>query len=60
MSDTQNISGMIWELEGISLVTILGAGHMVPYTNPVEAYTLLDNFINDLEFRWPNDYTIAK
>ena len=35
VSDTQNISGMIWELEGLSLVTVLAAGHMVPNTNPV-------------------------
>lgn len=60
VSQSQNISGMIWELEGISLVTFLGAGHMVPTNKPAEAHTMLDNFLNDVEFKWPNDYMITR
>jgi serine carboxypeptidase-like clade 2 len=60
VSGSQNISGMIWELEGISLVTFLGAGHMVPTTKPEEAHTMLDNYLNGVEFKWPNDYMITR
>lgn len=32
---TQEISGMIWELDGMTLATVRGAGHMVPSDKPV-------------------------
>jgi serine carboxypeptidase-like clade 2 len=34
---SQNISGMLWQLEGLTLATVIGAGHMVPTDKPAEA-----------------------
>ena len=34
---SQNISGMIWELDKMTLATVRGAGHMVPSDKPEEA-----------------------
>jgi carboxypeptidase C (cathepsin A) len=28
---------MLWQLEGLTLATVLGAGHMVPSDKPAEA-----------------------
>ena len=30
----QNISGMLWQLEKMTLITVRGAGHMVPSDKP--------------------------
>jgi len=37
VTNSQNISGMVWELEGMTLATVRGAGHMVPSDKPQEA-----------------------
>lgn len=52
----QNITGMVWELEGLTFASVRGAGHMVPGDNPEEAFTMIDHFLNDVEFPAPNDY----
>lgn len=36
-SQDKNISGMVWELEGITFASVIGAGHMVPTDKPAEA-----------------------
>jgi serine carboxypeptidase-like clade 2 len=35
--NNQNISGMVWELDSLTLATVRGAGHMVPSDKPAEA-----------------------
>jgi serine carboxypeptidase-like clade 2 len=52
----QNVSGMVWELEGLTFASIRTAGHMVPTDNPEEAFTMLDNFLSDTEFLAPADF----
>jgi len=37
VTGNQNISGMLWELDGMTLATVRGAGHMVPSDKPEEA-----------------------
>ncbi len=37
VSVNQNISGMVWELDKMTLATVRGAGHMVPSDKPAEA-----------------------
>ena len=37
VSNDQNIAGMLWELDGMTLATVRGAGHMVPSDKPAEA-----------------------
>jgi serine carboxypeptidase-like clade 2 len=34
----QTISGMLWQLEGLTLATVIGAGHMVPSDKPAEGF----------------------
>jgi serine carboxypeptidase-like clade II len=34
VTNSQNISGMLWELNGMTLATVRGAGHMVPSDKP--------------------------
>ena len=36
-TNNQNISGMVWELDSMTLATVRGAGHMVPSDKPAEA-----------------------
>jgi serine carboxypeptidase-like clade 2 len=47
---------MVWEIDGLTFASIRGAGHMVPTDKPEEALVMLDNFINDQEFKSPDDY----
>lgn len=35
------VGGMYWELEGITFVSVKGAGHMVPQDKPASASVLL-------------------
>ncbi len=37
VSVNQNISGMVWELDGMTFATVRGSGHMVPSDKPAEA-----------------------
>lgn len=42
----QNISGMVWELDSLTLATVRGAGHMVPSDKPAEAYEIYSIFLD--------------
>ena len=34
VTHNQNVSGMVWEIEGLTFASIRGAGHMVPTDKP--------------------------
>lgn len=38
-------AGMVWELDGITFWSVIGAGHMVPTDKPKEAKYMFDQFI---------------
>lgn len=42
---SRQVAGFVKELEGLSLVTVKGAGHMVPTDKPVPALEMFTNFI---------------
>lgn len=46
VSKDQNISGMLWQLDGMTLATVRGAGHMVPSDKPAEAEEILNVFLD--------------
>lgn len=42
--------GNVWQLQNLTYVSIKGAGGMVPQDKGAEAWTMMDNFINDVPF----------
>ncbi|KAK8672676.1 hypothetical protein V6N13_111040 [Hibiscus sabdariffa] len=43
----QQVGGRIVEYEGVTLVTVRGAGHLVPLNKPSEALALIRSFLSD-------------
>ena len=43
----RQIGGFIRRFDGLTFVTVRGAGHMVPSDRPVEAFAIYKRFIND-------------
>ncbi|MBA0615125.1 hypothetical protein Golax_011857 [Gossypium laxum] len=41
------VGGRIVEYEGLTLVTVRGAGHLVPLNKPSEALALIHSFLSD-------------
>lgn len=41
------VGGMVWELNTLTLATVRGAGMMVGREKPKELYTILDAFLNN-------------
>ena len=56
VSVNQNISGMIWELDKMTLATVRGAGHMVPSDKPAEAEEILNVFLERTTWKNPDYY----
>ena len=55
--NNQNISGMVWELDSITLATVRGAGHMVPTDKPAEAEEILNVFLDpERGWKYPDYY----
>lgn len=44
-ADGKGLAGMIWEIDGITFWSVVGAGHMVPSDKPREAKYILDAFV---------------
>ena len=53
---SQNISGMLWQLEGLTLATVIGAGHMVPTDKPADALEIFDIFLGYSDWKIPDYY----
>ncbi len=47
---------MLWQLEGLTLATVIGAGHMVPTDKPAQALEILDVFLGDHDWQIPKYY----
>lgn len=41
------VGGYVTEYDGLTLATVRGAGHMVPYTQPVRGLHLFKSFIDN-------------
>lgn len=41
------VAGMVWELDTLTLATVKGSGFMVGREKPKELYTILDSFLNN-------------
>ena len=39
------LGGMVWELEGLTFYSVIGAGHMVPTDQPEAALHIFNSFI---------------
>ncbi|GMF33831.1 unnamed protein product [Phytophthora fragariaefolia] len=49
--DSKQTGGFVEAFKGMSYVTVKGAGHLVPLTQPAEAKQMLDMFVlNDLDY----------
>ncbi len=46
----KNLGGMVTEYQGLTFVTIRGAGHMVPQKKPAEAFYLINQFLQGKDF----------
>ena len=57
ITNSQNISGMVWQLQGLTLATVVGAGHMVPSDKPVEAEEILNIFLGNTEWKQPDYFS---
>lgn len=40
------VGGMVWKLENMTLVTLKNAGHMVPKDQPAAAYEMVQAFLD--------------
>lgn len=56
VTNSQNVSGMVWQLEGMTLATVRGAGHMVPSDKPQEAEEILNVFLGRKNWNYPDYY----
>ncbi len=52
----QTTAGMVWELDGMTLATVRGAGHMVPSDKPAEALEILNVFLGRSSWKYPDYY----
>jgi len=49
VSDPLNIGGYVTKYDGLTFLTIRGAGHMVPQYKPIESFYFLHQYLNDLD-----------
>ncbi|GAB9468138.1 Serine protease family s10 [Globisporangium polare] len=49
LEGTQQTGGFVEEFEGLTYLTVKGAGHLVPMWKPVEAKRMLDRFVLEIE-----------
>lgn len=43
--EDKKLAGMVWELDGLTFVSVIGAGHMVPGDKPAAAEQMLNVFL---------------
>jgi len=56
VAQSQNISGMVWQYNTITLATVRGAGHMVSWDKPAEALELFNVFLERNGWKYPDYY----
>lgn len=44
-TNNNEFAGMVWELEGLTFISVSGAGHMVPTDRPRQAEEILNVFV---------------
>ncbi|ESO96867.1 hypothetical protein LOTGIDRAFT_159616 [Lottia gigantea] len=49
--DTKQVAGFVKQFENLDLVTVRGAGHMVPTDKPLAALQMLNNYLNIKSFQ---------